>query len=405
MNADLPSLVQPFRALRYATTDLLDPFVSPPYDVISPERRSVLAAQDPHNIVHLILPEAAGDKYAHAADLLNAWRRAGILVRDVAAGVYVVQQTFATPGGTTHVRTGVIAGLHVEPYDAGRVRPHERTHRGPREDRLALSRATHAMLESIFVLAPDTDGRLRTALRNEVKRAPDAAATLDGVRTQAWHVTGTDAAAIADSAGAGAIYIADGHHRFETANAYRAEQPGATHIPALVVPVGDPGLVVLPTHRMVAGNVRDVARLVEEWKSRYRVEAVTLQGEWNGEPEDLVAGLPRMEPACVVVLPGGSGYRVTGSADAAGTPVIAELEERIVGPLEVLLGGDVSYSASAREAIDAVEQGDCVAVLVPPTPLDVVLAVADAGGVMPPKSTYFAPKVPSGFVIMSYEEG
>lgn len=400
VDTSLPPLVAPFRALRYAATDRLDFLISPPYDVIAAERRARLAAQDPHNIVHLILPEPTGDKYAHAADLLTAWRRAGILVRDAASGVYVVQQEFRTPDETTHVRTGVIAGLHVEPYDAGRVRPHERTHRGPKEDRLALSRATRAMLESIFVLAPDTDGRLRTALRNEVARAPDAAATLDGVRTQVWHVMGPSAAAIAEAAGAGAIYIADGHHRFETANAYRAEQPGATYIPALIVPIGDPGLVVLPTHRMVTGKVRDVARLVEEWKGRYRVEAVTLEGE----PEDLVASLPRTELACVVALPGGSGYRVTGSAGDAGTPVIAELEERIVGPLEASLGGGVSYSASAREVLDAVEQGDRVAVLVPPTPLDVVLAVSDAGGVMPPKSTYFAPKVPSGLVIMSYEE-
>src|SRR5207248_1691121 len=152
VNAELPPLVAPFRGERFASRDRLGALVAPPYDVISKEERARYAAQDPHNIVHLILPEAAGgDRYAHAAAQLAAWRDAGVLRADPADSVYVVAQDYTLPSGERRTRTGMFAAVRAEPFSTRRVRPHEQTHSAPKADRLALLRATRTNLESIFL--------------------------------------------------------------------------------------------------------------------------------------------------------------------------------------------------------------------------------------------------------------
>ncbi|MDH3495681.1 MAG: DUF1015 domain-containing protein [Gemmatimonadota bacterium] len=398
--AVLPPLIAPFAAERYRAVDRLGDLVAPPYDVISMTFRDTLAARHPHNIVRLILPSGPGNRYDAAAKLLAQWRAEGVLERDPAPGVYVVQQEFLTPDGRTHLRTGVIAGLHVEPYDAGRVRPHEHTHRGPKEDRLALARATGAMLETIFVLARDERGHLQRRLDGVTHHEPLAVAELDGVAIGLWRVGGVQGREIAHAVGDGPLYIADGHHRFETANALRAELPVAERMPALVVPLRDPGLFVLPTHRLVTGTPIDPVALVTAWARHFAVDEREAELDPRGLLEGLGAGA-----SAVVVLPQGRVLALSAPSPQDGELEIAVVERDVVQPLLAAAGpaGALSYTAHPGEVFDAVGRGSAAAgVLVRPTPVERVLAVADARGVMPPKSTYFAPKVPSGLVFLPY---
>ena len=267
MNAELPPLVAPFRGERYAAKEV-SALIAPPYDVISSEDRARFAARDPHNIVHLILPEApsrrggSGDRYAQAATLLKTWRETGVVRPDAADSVYVVAQDYAVPSGERRTRIGMLAAVRAEPFETRRVRPHEQTHAAPKADRLALLRATAANLESIFLLAPDPDRLLAQALVKRASGVPAGRAELDGVGIRIWVVSGDEAAELARLAGRAQLYIADGHHRYETAAAYAREQPRADRVLSFIVSAADPGLTILPTHRIIFGAGRDAPKLV-----------------------------------------------------------------------------------------------------------------------------------------------
>src|SRR5207244_5561464 len=273
-----PPLVAPFRGERYAGGDRLSALIAPPYDVISTEDRARYAALDRHNIVHLILPEApsggGGDRYAHAAALLAQWRASGVVQPDAGDSVYVVAQDYALPSGERRTRIGMFAAVRAEPFETRRVRPHEKTHAAPKADRLALLRPTRANLEAIFLLAPDPDGALATALAAVTRRPPAARAELDGVGIRLWLVTGEAASRISHLASRFPLYIADGHHRYETAIAYARENPRADRVLALVVAATDPGLVILPTHRIILGAGRDPAKLIPAWREWFDVGRV-----------------------------------------------------------------------------------------------------------------------------------
>ena len=369
--------------------------------MITPEERSRLAARSEQNIVHLTLPAGEGDaRYRGASETLAAWRRAHVLVRDEEPSVYVVQQEFRTPDGKTHFRTGVIGGVHVEPY-GDRVKPHEKTHAGPKADRLALTRATEAMMESLFLLARDDAGELLRLLHAACRQDPVAVAELDGTAVGVWRVSGERGEEIAGLAGGGPLYMADGHHRYETAVAYRDVNPRAERIPGLIVPIRDPGLVVLPTHRIVTGH-------------RVGPEVLDTLGEAARESHDianpeltvpLLRELGEEGPACAVVLPDGSRRAWLFPPDAE-RPGIAVIEDAVVGPLRAAAGADahIRYTPSDAEAIAAARREGAAVVLVNETPVEEILDVADRGGIMPPKSTYFLPKVPAGLVLMDYRD-
>ena len=399
-------LVAPIVGEHYADLRGLSGLIAPPYDVISDAERRELAARSPHNIVHLILPEGSGDRYAAAARTLEQWRATGVIIRDTEPACYVLAQEFTTPDGRIHARTGLLAGVAVESYAGGRVRPHEKTHAGPKADRLALMTATRTMFESLFFLAPDKAGGLSRALADETHREPWARAALDGVQIRLWRVSGAGAATLAAAAG-DALYIADGHHRFETAGAYRGTNPRADRTAGLIVPLGDPGLVVLATHRLIIGAPVPQDRVMAALKRAFTVEAI--------EPElDVLAllGAPQRGTSCVIALPGGVTLLATLQPDADTTPAglgivgeldVARIDALVVNPVRDLAGPDatVSYSASPGDVLARVGSGRvAAAVLLPPTRVGDVLAVADAGGFMPQKSTYFVPKVPSGLVLL-----
>src|SRR5439155_12439199 len=148
--------VQPLRALHYdpAVAGSLDDLVAPPYDVIDADRRAELAARSPRNVVEIDLPQGDGDPYEHAARVLARWRDEGAVVRDAEPALWALRQDYTGPDGRAMTREGFFCRIRVEEYGPGRIRPHERTHPGPKEDRLRLTRATRANLSPIFCLHP-----------------------------------------------------------------------------------------------------------------------------------------------------------------------------------------------------------------------------------------------------------
>ena len=205
--------VQPFRALRYdpAVAGPLDELVAPPYDVISAEARRGYLARSPYNVVHLTLP----DSEQEAGRALGEWRSDGVLV-EAPEGYWWVAQDYVGPDGVARTREGFAAAVPVTPYEEGEVLPHERTHAGPKEGRLRLLRSTQTQLEPIFLLYD----------RDPVLERPDGEPVMDvaegAVRTRVWPVAGGPLTIDTP------LLIADGHHRYETAVAYRAENPRAT---------------------------------------------------------------------------------------------------------------------------------------------------------------------------------
>src|SRR4051794_30018798 len=244
--------VQPLRALHDdpAVAGPLDRLVAPPYDVIDAERRAELAARSPHNVVAVDLPEAAGgrDPYEHAAELLRSWIDEGAVVRDAAPALWVLRQDYVGPDGEARTRTGFFARIRIEEYGPGRIRPHERTHPGPKEDRLRLTRATRANMSPIFVLHPGP-----TLVHGGGEPWGDVTDE-DGTRHRLWRMDDPEQIVRVQEALADAeLLIADGHHRYETARAYAEEIGGEgdhRYVLACLVGLEDPGLTVYPTHRL-----------------------------------------------------------------------------------------------------------------------------------------------------------
>ena len=385
--------------------------IAPPYDVIDQAERARYAGADRDNIVHVMLPEAPpgkpeDDRYGVAAERLAAWRRDGVLRRDARPALYVLAQDFTLPTGERLTRRGVFAAVAAEGYEPRRIRPHEKTHAGPKADRLALMRATATNIESIFLLAPDRDRALANALAVVSQGTPDATAELNGVGIRLWIVRDASRFPLPDSP----LYIADGHHRYETASAYALENPSADRVLALIVSAQDPGLAVLPTHRVIFGAGRELERLLPRWRDWFDVQPLAA----GRDPVTTLASLGVDRTACLVadparvlvmlLKPGALPDRVPSLAQSTAVREldVARIESLVVK--EILGAGTstpiVRYVADAQEALNLVQHGGAaVSVLLNPTKVAQVFAVADAGDVMPPKSTYFIPKVPSGLVL------
>lgn len=413
---DSAPLATPFRGVRFADTATLSALVAPPYDVISAEHRRRLVAADPNNVVRFILPESDGDRYRDAATLFQAWLADGTLTVDPQESVTVVRQTFRANDGQEYRRTGVIAAVAAEAFEGGRVRPHERTHKGPKEDRLALLRASAFIFESLLMFAPDRDRALHDRLQEVLKTKPSAQARLDEVDVAVWKVDGGPARQIADLAGRSNLYIADGHHRYETAVAYRAEMPAADRIPALIVSLVDPGLVVEATHRLIVGEEPELTALEAQFRERFQIKELSP----DDDAVEVLAYMRGRGTACAVVGSGARAFAMllkggdvledfaTGLHQAVSSLDVLRVDEMVVKPLLAAAGegARLEYTADARDAMRRVEDGRAACgVLLNPTPVDRVLAVADANEVMPQKSTYFYPKVPSGLVGLHYAHG
>ena len=419
--------VEPLHALHYdpAVAGPLQALAAPPYDVIDPAQRAELQSRSPYNVVAIDLPEApdGGDIYEHAARLLTQWRAERAVVRDDEPALWALVQDYTAPDGRRLTRNGFFARVRVEEYGPGTIRPHERTHPGPKEDRLRLTRATRANLSPIFSLYSDPELTAWKALEPATHDEPFGEVTdPDGTHNRLWRVTDPEAIATATAALADvALLIADGHHRYETARAYAEEVGGEgphRYVLMCLVALQDEGLTVFPTHRLVDGL---------KGTDKPEALAATLKQSFDIEP---------IEAADLVPPDNGGGiqmgymdsyfrraFRLTlkdqAIADAAldGMPEpyrrldTAVLEALVLtGPLG-LTEDDIShlhglgYARSFEEARELVESGTFDAgFFLRGIPVTQIQEIAAAGVNMPPKSTYFFPKVPTGLLFHPLQE-
>jgi uncharacterized protein (DUF1015 family) len=368
--------LKPFRALRYdpGTVGPLDAVVSPPHDVVTPDRHEALVTASPYNAVRLLNPESPEE----AARLLAVWREEGVLVREEEPAVWVLEETFPGLDGGTRTRRGLVARIELTPYSEGEVLPHERTFERQKDARLELLRATRTKLSPIFLvhdgpapLVPD--------------RGPGMEATLDGVTSRVWRIGGQESISEALAQVQGRPLIADGHHRYETALAFHQEDGSEEtgYVPAVLVSRDDPGLEILPTHRLVSGDV-------PEPNGSFKLSDVEASGQAGTAA---LARLSRDHPA-FVLLRRDSAVLAEGEGDDLDTAVIDRL------PL-----GEVRYTPSAVAAEEAVRSGRAdAAFLVRAPTLEQVESVALAGERLPEKTTYFFPKLTSGLVFSPFDE-
>ncbi|HYY04802.1 MAG TPA: DUF1015 domain-containing protein [Gaiellaceae bacterium] len=332
---------RPFGALRYDESKAgpLEELVAPPYDVISEAERREYLARSPYNVVHLTLPESE----EQAGRAIRDWHNSGVLARDERA-CWALSQTYVGPDRIERTRNGYVVSLRIEPYEHGVVLPHERTHAGPKEGRLRLLRATRTQLEPIFLLHDGDRAELP-------ERAPDLQVGGDRL----WRVDrGPDVTAQQ-------LLIADGHHRYETALAFHAEDgtEASAWMMVVLVSTREEGLTIFPTHRVVAHI-------------------------------DGVRGTPIDAPGDD--LPGVVLYR-------DGRYELLESDGLDVEVVDRLAPQGVSYTPDRAEAVATVDAGRAEgAFLLRPTRIEDVFAVARRGEVMPQKSTYFYPKLTSGLL-------
>jgi uncharacterized protein (DUF1015 family) len=357
------AVVKPFRAVCYGEpAGPLEALVAPPYDVISPEQRERLAAQSPYNVVHLTLPEDE----AGAGRLWREWRDEGMLSDEPEPGYWWLSQDYVGPDGVARTREGLVTALRTEPYENRVVLPHERTHRAPKEGRLRLLRETRAQLEPLFFLYEGEPPVGRPG------RQPDI--EVEGACL--WQLS-LDGTGLADAFTDRQLLIADGHHRYETALAYHEEAgtPESAYVLAVLVSLDDPGLMIFPTHRVFERE--PAAELPTE--ERLADPAAALQA---------LEQVPPGRAAAVLYRNDGAELAVDGD----------ELDVRLVDRL----GHEgISYTPDWQEAVRAVDSGDAaVAVLMRPTRIEDVFAVAERGETMPQKSTYFYPKLVSGLLFL-----
>ena len=410
--------IEPLRALRYDLdkTSGLQPVVAPPYDVIDAAQRRELEARSPYNVVRIDLPQSDGDRYAHAAELLDAWRAGGVVVNDQQPAIWPLEQDYTGPDGRARTRRGFLARVRIEEYGAGRIRPHERTHPGPREDRLRLTRATRANLSPIFSLFSDPEGTAWGALAPFAADVPWAHTTDDdGTANRLWRVDDERAIEAVQQAVAPAeLLIADGHHRYETARVYAEEIGGEgphRYVLMCLVALEDPGLTVFPTHRLVRGLRPDQHEtLAHAIRRDFDVETLDDPVALSPAPSERIRigyiDAHFRRPFMLTLKdPAIADAALSEHAEPYRRLDTAVLEALILkGALEMTdedidhLNG-LGYARDHDQALELVQSGEYdAAFFMSPTPVKRVQAVAAAGESMPPKSTYFFPKVPTGLV-------
>lgn len=406
--------IRPLRAIRYdpSAVGSLDAVAAPPYDVIDAEMRADLVSRSPFNVVEIDLPAAdgGGDPYLHAQTTYEHWLQQGILVREREDSIWALTQSYEGPDRRGYTRHGFFARVRVEDYGPGRIRPHERTHPGPKEDRLNLTRATRANLSPIFSLFPDPQDAAWQALEPHTEARPfDEIHDEDGTHNRLWRVTDADTIArVTSILSDKELLIADGHHRYETARVYAEEVGGEgehRYVLMFLCNLGDSGLTVFPTHRLLT-NLRDPAvqeRLGQAIREHFEIEPVE---ESDLEPPAELPGIVMGYMDSHHRQP----YRLTLKPGGYATLDTRVLEDVILRGTLGMTDDDIDhkhgldYSKNTDDAVDAVLNGRAdAAFYMRGIPVDQVREVAASGESMPPKSTYFYPKIPTGLVFNPLE--
>ncbi|MHB0975612.1 MAG: DUF1015 domain-containing protein [Candidatus Aquicultorales bacterium] len=427
--------IKAFKGIRYdiEKVEACEAVVAPPYDVITKEEQSALIRRHKFNVVRLILPQempgdsAAGNRYTRAASLFEAWLDKGVLRRDGEPSVYVYEQDYESEGRGLR-RTGFIALAKIEDFATGKIKAHERTLAGPKADRLNLLRATKANLSQVFSLYWDVDRETDALLAAAVNRQPDLGFVYQSVGQRLWRVSdpsviGELTRVMADKS----LFIADGHHRYETALNYRNEMRERTgiktgdapfdYVMMMFVNMESEGLTILPTHRAL----RNLPKINEE---KFRLN---LEHFFEVRPmeslEALIAEMKRLEDRHAIgAYIGRKSYTLltVRDEDAISEAIdgdhsrdwrlldVSILHSIVIGRVLGLRGtnmeNSIKFIVDPREAVKAVDDGAYqAAFLLNPTKIEQIRSIADKGETMPQKSTYFYPKLLSGLVFNKLE--
>jgi uncharacterized protein (DUF1015 family) len=431
--------IQAFRGLRYDLGHVgsLSDVIAPPYDVIGPELQDALYKKHPANCIRLILnrdepgDDATNNRYSRAARFLKNWRSEGVLFRESGPALYVYHQTFEYRGDK-FTRRGFMARCRLQRFGEGNIYPHEETMSGPKQDRLLLTRACKANLSQIFGLFPDPDGQVQRRLEDAIAGKPAIEATDHlGVVHRMWAVTDVGVvSAVAGAMGPKPMFIADGHHRYETACNYRDELAAAGPLPpdhpanfVLMMSIGmdDPGLLVLPTHRLFRGLPAMTAdelkaKLGDSFSTRVAGEgsdlAATVWDEIEVDGEQGTIGLFTAKDDRWTLA------RITPAGRARMAQVAAEHSQDWQGLgvsilhrllIDTLLGAKnlpkPEYVHLVEEVVERLdsEEDFPLAALVMPATVGHIRTISEHAERMPAKSTYFYPKLLSGMVINPLE--
>jgi len=396
--------------------------ICPPYDVIPPSMQEELYGSSPYNAIRLELPMES-DPYAAAAERLEEWMRADVLVREDVPALYPYSQTFTDHDGNTHTRSGFFAAMRLHEFGERKVLPHERTLSGPKADRLNLFRKTRMNISSIFGLYADAEGVADQLLVGyAAAQEPVADAMFQGIRNRLWRLDDPElVAAVRDALAEKTVYIADGHHRYETGLNYRRERAEANpehsgsepynFILVYLNNIYDKGLVVFPIHRLVHGiEGFDPQRLRAKLEKYFDVteldDRVALKGYLDASVSSYSYGVVSEEGVLGITLRGEPGALLDrGTAPALQKLGLVVLHEAVLTRLlgisheAMALQTNIVYVKEDSAVFDTVLSGKAqVGFVVKPATVEQVLAVSESGGVMPQKSTFFYPKIMTGLV-------
>ena len=411
----METTVIPFRGLRYDATfvDGLANVIAPPYDVIKPEERVTLEARHPANIIRLILSQPHNDdtdeanQYTRAATLMRQWIADGTLVEDATPRYYIYDQSFNAPDGKNYTRRALIGLVKLEPFENRVVLPHEKTHAGPKADRLNLMRECHANLSPIFLLYADPNGDIEQVMESftDAHRPEIDCVETFGSTHQLWCLDDVERNnEIQHLFSSKPLLIADGHHRYETALAFQEEMAhtglsGYGYMMVNLVRMESPGLAVLAIHRLLDNlDVNQIAHAIAKLPEVFEVHEVDTQA-------DLMAKLDTLKgkSSAIGMYTADNNYRLLiPHATIPEQLDVTLVQETLIKEMFRVetLADHISYTAYADDAVAHVKgKTDSVALLMNPTPVEQVLEVAMAGSTMPQKSTYFYPKMATGLVL------
>lgn len=408
--------VKPFRGVRYNLEKaLLKNVVSPPYDVISEEEKEAYKTKSPYNVVKLILPEGE-EKYVNASKIYNQWKSERVLIKDETPSYYVYEQEYQYEG-KKYVRTGFIGLLKLEKFGTGKVFPHEKTLAGPKKDRFELMKACKANFSQIFGLYMDKENELEKIFSNAKKDMPVASAVDDeGVKNTLWIIQEQDIVnKISRFMSNKSIFIADGHHRYETAlnlrdflrkqnNDSADEIRPYDFVMMMFVNFYDEGLKIFPTHRVVGlDESSDEKELLNKLKNYFDIEVL--------EENNYGEFLKRDNHCNIVMLIDDKYYGLSIKDDNYEKlhPIYRKVDTYILQELilkgvlgmseERLLNKEgITFVQSEEEVKKIVRRKKAIGFIMNGIPIDVVREISESGNVMPQKSTYFYPKLQTGLV-------
>ena len=414
---DSMSKIFPFQPYRYsAAAGPLAALVTQPYDKISPEMRARYLALNPYNLVRIILGErfagdsAANNVYTRAAGYLNDWITSGVLEREPEPSLFAYFQDFSVPDtGERLSRRGFIGLGAVEDYSAGVVHRHEQTLSGPKQDRLELLQHTHAHFGQIFMLYPDPEREIDRLLEESSQGQPVAAVADEyGAEHRLWKIAGAQRIdAIRNLMAPKKLLIADGHHRYETALAFRNENPhlaGASRVMMTFVNMHSPGLKILATHRLVGDlDAFEGGEFLRRAGQAFEVQEIAspdkLQSLWRDAGHGAIGAAIGDQ---LYLL------RLRQASDKLDVPILHELLlGGVLGITEEAVRAEknLRYVRGLDKAIEAARRGDAqIAFLLRPTAIEDVARISFSGGVMPQKSTDFYPKLLSGLTIYKVDD-